>query len=383
MNDAAENAFAPQIPVRLALQQRVLPSYRVPFLDTLAHACPMGLHVFAGQPRAEEMIESSASLEAAHYTPALNRHLLRGSFYLCWQSGLIDWLKDCQPGALIVEANPRYLRTPAAIRWMHTCPQGSARPRGPVLGWGLGAPPIQGKLAGLRQTNRQRFLKHFDALLTYSQQGAEQYHAAGFPADRIFVARNAVSARPIKPAPDRSPNYPNGHANLLFVGRLQSRKRIDILLRACAALPETLRPHLVIVGDGPARGELQDLARRIYPQTEFPGARNGVDLEPYFLQADLFVLPGSGGLAVQQAMSYALPVMVAEGDGTQSDLLRPENGWNLPAGDQNALTTALQTALAHPEHLRSMGLASYKIVTEEINLENMAAVFVRAVNSVL
>ena len=47
--------------------------------------------------------------------------------------GLIRWLTDCDPDALILEANPRYLATAAAIRWM--------KRRGrPVLGWGLGAP---------------------------------------------------------------------------------------------------------------------------------------------------------------------------------------------------------------------------------------------------
>ena len=43
----------------------------------------------------------------------------------------------------------------------------------------------------------------------------------------------------------------------------------------------------------------------------------------HFAGADLFVLPGTGGLAVQEAMSYALPVIVAKGDGTQEDLVRP------------------------------------------------------------
>ncbi|HZU86149.1 MAG TPA: glycosyltransferase, partial [Anaerolineaceae bacterium] len=155
------------------------------------------------------------------------------------------------------------------------------------------------------------------------------------------------------------------------------------LLRACAALPEQLRPHLAIVGDGPARSELQALAASIYPEAEIPGARHGADLEPYFLKADLFVLPGSGGLAVQQAMSYALPVMVAEGDGTQSDLLRPENGWDLPHADLDALTAALAAVLPDPARLRKMGLASYRIVAKEVNLENMVSVFVQAVNAVI
>jgi glycosyltransferase involved in cell wall biosynthesis len=167
----------------------------------------------------------------------------------------------------------------------------------------------------------------------------------------------------------------------LFVGRLQARKRVDLLLRACSSLSPILQPHLVIVGDGPARPDLEDLARTIYPKAEFPGALHGTGLEPYLAAADLFVLPGTGGLAVQQALSYALPVIVAEADGTQADLVRPENGWQVPPGELEALAQTLQTALSDAPRLRRMGAASFRIASEEINLENMVAVFLHALEA--
>jgi glycosyltransferase involved in cell wall biosynthesis len=168
---------------------------------------------------------------------------------------------------------------------------------------------------------------------------------------------------------------------VLFVGRLQARKRIDSLLRACAALPAALQPRLVIVGDGPARPEFEALAARVFPQAQFAGARHGAELEAYFAAADVFVLPGTGGLAVQQAMSYGLPVVVAEADGTQNDLVRPENGWLIPPDDLDALVAALCTALSDPARLRRMGAASYRIVSQEVNLEEMVGVFVQALSS--
>ncbi len=99
----------------------------------------------------------------------------------------------------------------------------------------------------------------------------------------------------------------------MFVGRLQARKRIDNLLLACASLPADLQPRLVIVGEGPARSDFEAQAQQVYPSAQFSGALFGKELERHFLEADLFALPGSGGLAVQQAMAYGLPVMVAEG----------------------------------------------------------------------
>ena len=130
---------------------------------------------------------------------------------------------------------------------------------------------------------------------------------------------------------------------------------MDVLLRACAALPENHRPHLWIIGEGPAESDLIELARQVYPQAEFLGAKHGAALAPFFRAADLFVLPGTGGLAVQEAMSFGLPVMVAEADGTQTDLVRPGNGWLLPPGDQAALTTLLAVALDDISALRRMG----------------------------
>lgn len=365
----------PRYAGKLAIQQRVLPAYRAPFFEALAKACTGGLSLFAGQPQADEQIAAAERFQTAQYARARNWQILRvgSAFYQCWQSGLIEWLENWQPQALIVEANPRYRSTPAGVRWMH------ARGR-PVLGWGLGAPPLNGALAGWRKQARLKLLNMLDGVIAYSQRGAEEYRRLGMPEQRVFVSPNAVAPRPLKPPAEWAANFDSAR-RVLFVGRLQQRKRIDLLLRACAALPAALQPRLCIVGEGPSRAELQALAADIYPQAEFPGARYGAELEQFFIEADIFVLPGTGGLAVQQAMSYGLPVIAAKGDGTQDDLTRPENGWRLPADDLGALTEALQTALADPARLRRMGAESYRIVAEEINLERMVEVFVGALNS--
>jgi glycosyltransferase involved in cell wall biosynthesis len=366
-------------PGRLGLQQRVLPDYRAPFFDLLARACEGGLSVFAGAPRpAEEIV--TGELRAARFQAARNLHLFGGPFYACYQGGLLEWLRDWDPGALIAEANPRYPATPSAVRWMH------ARGR-PVIGWGLGSPPASGPfrlrsgqaLAGFRQTRRLAFLRRFDALITYSQRGADGYAALGFPAEKIFVAHNSVSPQPAWPLPARPAAF-HGRPVLLFVGRLQARKRLDLLLRACAQLEPA--PRLVIVGDGPERAPLQKLAAEILPSAEFPGARRGDELQPFFAEADLFVLPGTGGLAVQQAMSYGLPVVVAQGDGTQDDLVRAGNGWQIAPDDFAALLAALRDALSDAPRLRRMGAESYRIAAEEVHIGKMVEVFVRALNSV-
>ena len=361
-------------PSRVGLQQRVVPSYRGVFIDTLAKACEGGLSVFAGRPLPEEGIEPVEDLQIARLVHAKNRNFVDpgSSLYICWQNGFIKWLEAWQPEVLIVEANPRYPNTRKAIAWMHN-------QRRKVIGWGLGAPPLGGPLALLRQRERLSLLHSLDAIIAYSRQGAEQYWQLRIPSDRIYVAFNAVELPPQNPPLHRPAEY-NGKATVLFVGRLQSRKRVDLLLQACALLQDELQPHVIIVGDGPARQEYEILAKQIYPTAEFVGSKQGAELEQYFARADLFVLPGTGGLAIQQAMAHGLPVIVAHGDGTQDDLVRSENGWQVPPDDLQALNVILNQAISNPAQLRQMGIASYRIVAEEINVDKMTEVFIRALN---
>ncbi len=334
------------------------------------------MSLFAGTARPSEGVTSADLLRIPYCVRTKNLHLFSGPLYLCYQKGLIDWLTNWNPDALIMESNPRYLATASAVNWMH------ARGR-KVIGWGLGAPPpsisphFPGKW-GERQRGvlRLHFLRQFDALIAYSQRGADEYASLGFPREKIFVAHNAVS-----PAPtfNLQRSTFNIKPCILFVGRLQARKRVDRLLRVCAELES--KPRLVIVGDGPERAKLELLAKEVYPSAEFIGTKHGAELTPYFAEADLFVLPGTGGLAVQEAMAHGLPVIVAKGDGTQDDLVRAGNGWQIPPEDYGALVQVTREALSDVSRLRRMGAESLRIVTEEINIEKMVESFVRALNS--
>ena len=352
----------------VGLVQRVCAGYRVPLFDLLAESLSDGLCIYAGEPRADEMIDRSQEPVRAELYPAHNLHLFSGKFYLCVQRDILDWLKGCDPRVLILEANMRYPMSAAAIRWMH-------RRGRPVIGWGLGTGKTGGAIL-------RRHLSLYDALITYSTSGKQSYISAGFPEDRIFTACNAAARRPDRPMPQRLPDRFDGQPIVLYVGRLQKRKRLDLLMRACAGQPETLHPRLWIVGDGPIREELEKTATEVYPETEFFGALYGDELTARFDRADLFCLPGTGGLALQQAMASALPLIAAEADGTQADLVRPGNGIQVTPDDLGELTGAVTRLLSDPAALRKMGAESFRIVRDEINLEAMADKFVEAVNFV-
>lgn len=356
---------------RAGLQQRVLPAYRVPFFDLLSEACQDGLVLFAGEPRSGEAILSGSRPQKARLIKADNRHWLSGPLYVLRQPGLLEWLNEWRPDVLVLEANPRYLDNWRALSW--------ARSHGrPVVGWGLGAPALKSGGPLLAWLWR-RFLHQFDALIAYSSKGASEYQLASLPTERIATAINAVVENP--PEPIERPPLEGRQLHLLFVGRLQPRKKVDQLLRACAELGAD-QIAVRIVGAGPDETRLKALADEVFPQAAFTGSQQGQPLYESFAWADLFVLPGTGGLAVQQAMAHGLPVVVAEGDGTQADLVRSDNGWLVRGDSTAALRQVLDQALQQRHRLAAMGHRSAEIVRHEINLTAMVRTFIDTFNLV-
>jgi glycosyltransferase involved in cell wall biosynthesis len=364
------------IPIRIGLEQRLFPAYRKPFFEMVAKDCPEGFNLFAGKSLEKEGIIHAVELTQGKWVKADTQYFVVGKQIIYRQRNLMDWLKVWQPKVLIVEANPRHLGLSEAMEWMHG--QG-----GKVIGWGLGVGSSQGIIAKISNPRRLKMVRGFDAIISYSQRGKQDFMADGIDGERVFVAPNAVVPRPESKPQKRHTNDRNYQAQVLFVGRLLPRKRVDVLIQASARLSPGIQPELIIVGDGPERNVLEKQARNEYRNTRFTGDLRGNALEEAYRQSDLFVLPGTGGLAVQQAMSHGLPVITGVGDGTQLDLVRPENGWQLKTDGVEELAQVMENALKDVKKLRKMGEASFDIVKKEVNLNAMLNVFEIAIQYVL
>ena len=101
------------------------------------------------------------------------------------------------------------------------------------------------------------------------------------------------------------------------------------------------------------------------------------DVDVFFAAADYFVLPGVGGLALNQALFWGLPCIVSEADGTEDDLVfENRTGFRFASNDENSLKTALQKCLALPEEQRvSLGFAGRRLVIERSNVNEMVKTF--------
>ena len=111
----------------------------------------------------------------------------------------------------------------------------------------------------------------------------------------------------------------------------------------------------------------------------FEGAIFGEALRTYFCAADIFMLTGDGGLAVNEAMAYGMPIISPIADGTIPDLvLDGINGFLLVREDQDEINTTLKTMIElDAKRLEAMGNASKAIIAEKASLSNMVDQFMR------
>ena len=153
---------------------------------------------------------------------------------------------------------------------------------------------------------------------------------------------------------------------ILFVGRLAEKKGLRYLLDAMpAVLRERTDATLVVVGDGPLRGELSLHARDLGlgEAVRFLGARKPADLPDFYSAADVFVGPSivaeggdteSFGLVFAEAMACGCPVVASDVGGI-GDLVRQEmTGLLVPQRDAYAIATAVCRILADKELARRL-----------------------------
>jgi len=155
---------------------------------------------------------------------------------------------------------------------------------------------------------------------------------------------------------------------ILFVGRLVERKGVADLLSAFLRLSRTMpEVALLLIGDGPARGWLEALARtQAGGKVIFTGSIQQDDLPAYYQLADLFVLPSREevwGMVVNEAALAGLPLVVTNCCGAAEDLVREgTNGYLVPPSNVGALQQAMTRVLHDQWEARRMGKASRQLV---------------------
>lgn len=149
---------------------------------------------------------------------------------------------------------------------------------------------------------------------------------------------------------------------LLFVGRLEPRKGLDVLVRAFlrvrAALP---RVRLCVVGDGAMRARCQQMIpSSIRHDALFVGHVDDVEKARYFASADLFVAPNVGGesfgIVLLEAMAAGVPIVASDIPGFRTVMRDGRQGRFVAPGDAAALADAVLTLLSNNKLRQAMSV---------------------------
>jgi glycosyltransferase involved in cell wall biosynthesis len=214
----------------------------------------------------------------------------------------------------------------------------------------------------------RRVLRAADGVQVDGSRTARSLLAAGLPAEvvavkpmvphdlpRFFAASRDAGLREDLSAGGRFDRL------VLFVGRLVPQKDVGALLTALAALsPEQPGVRLVVAGEGPERGRLEQQAAGsgLGDRVAWLGALPHAEVARLMAASDVFCLPSRyEGYArvLMEAAAAGLPVVCTDVSGADDAVEHGATGFVVPVGEPLALRGALRTLLADAPRAAEMG----------------------------
>ena len=223
------------------------------------------------------------------------------------------------------------------------------------------------------------YMRAFDGFLASGSDCRDYLEQLGVPRTKIELGYNCVDNDAIAGsvayhrATRKSANQTTAH--FLCVARLVPKKNIPGVVRAyhsyLRSLPDSSSPiPLVLCGDGPERGAIEDLIQRLGlgNWVRLLGEVSGIEAVASQLADCLALVLASTsdetwGLVVNEAMAAGCPVLVSRQCGCARDLVEHGvNGFTFDGQDSDALAQHMLWVQTHPGLLEAMGAKSKEIV---------------------
>jgi len=215
-----------------------------------------------------------------------------------------------------------------------------------------------------------RYRRHLSGVFCIGHSGryggARFFSACGYPADRIAPFIHVVDSTHVQHQPVQ-----RDHREILYVGQLIVRKRVDLLLQAFSRLAEP-STRLRIIGQGAEAQHLHQLAGQLglADRVSFVQGLPNAEIVSAMAAADVLVLPSrfdGWGAVVNEALMVGTPVICSDRCGASDVIENGRNGYVFEAGNADALKGRLQrlcedfqwdrAALATAESVRLGGAA--------------------------
>lgn len=260
------------------------------------------------------------------------------------------------------------------------------RPRPRIVNGIRVADPSRG-----RQRLERWVSRRVDKIVCVSQSVADFCSVQGrLPHQKLEIIPNGVDIDkyPAEPAADLAQfGVPADRQVIVSVGRLHAQKGIDWMLRVAPQILGQLPSHdLLLVGDGPERKTLQDLAASlgVANRVHFAGWRPDV---PDILAASaLLVLPSRWeGMpnVVLEGMATGLPVVCTRVAGVE-ELLGPlSDGQIVDVNDAGGFVETVLQLAGNPSKAQEIGRQNYRRANKHFSLEAMVAAYERLYESLV
>lgn len=288
------------------------------------------------------------------------------TFQLRFQHGLLDHLEQLEPKVVISMCHSGTASEWAMLRWARRrCVR--------RVSWQCGYEYNPGRI---KRLVLDRFVPLFDFHLCYHTNAQRFSVEHGAPKESTLVMHNTIDETRIV-AGDKAlakaalvARHPKllGKRLVLYVGAVLEEKRLDTVFQALAALRDPA-VCFVLVGDGPY---LATLRERYAARADWLSTGSIVQgVGEYFDAADVFVLPGTGGLAINEAMAHRTPVISGYADGSADDLVVDgETGFRLRTGDPAELADRIRQLFSDPERAADMGAQGEARIRGRLSFES-------------
>ncbi len=201
----------------------------------------------------------------------------------------------------------------------------------------------------------------------------------GIKEDNISVISDGVDTSAFRPMDKRrlraKLNLPDSFL-ILYVGSLFKLKRVDWLIKASSRLSKDFEFHVVLVGDGPERQELEKLVEQmgLQDRVTFIGTVLHDEVPEFTAASDVFVLCSeTEGLpkCVREAMSCGIPVVASKVGGLPELITNGVNGYLFD--DEIELERYLRQIITSPDLRQLMGAKTLEFARQNLSLEQAVA----------
>ena len=235
-------------------------------------------------------------------------------------------------------------------------------------------------LAGLRARTAGGPVTRFIAVSDFIKQRLIEI---GIPVERIVRVYLGVDSEHFRPSPEGrdalAEQYPIQREEVIMaaVTSFLPWKRVPVMVEACGLLARRgIAVRLFLCGEGPQRGELEQIARRfgITEWVHFLGHRPNV--EKILQGSDIFVHSSVGeafGWAIIEAMACGLPVVGSRSGAITELVVDDATGFLATPLDPTSFADAVQKLVLDPNLRRKMGAAARRRVEENFTLDTYAA----------